>query len=135
MSSEPTAAPRPGRVRRPKSVYSAGEEPDVRFSLANERTALAWVRTALALVAGGITLTTVAGLSPLAPTLYALAALSCMVGAVLAVVALKRWAENERALRLNAPLPAPIHLAWLVAGVVIACAGLCVLAAVQWFGA
>jgi len=31
-----------------------GEEPDPRFTLANERTFLAWVRTALALVAGGI---------------------------------------------------------------------------------
>ena len=35
--------------RRPRSVYGGGEEPDPRFSLANERTALAWMRTALAL--------------------------------------------------------------------------------------
>ena len=39
--------------RRPRSVYGVGTEPDVRFSLANERTALAWLRTGLALVAGG----------------------------------------------------------------------------------
>ena len=31
-----------------------GEEPDPRFTLANERTFLAWIRTALALVASGI---------------------------------------------------------------------------------
>ncbi len=31
-----------------------GEEPDYRFSLANERTFLAWIRTALALLAGGV---------------------------------------------------------------------------------
>ena len=30
-----------------------GEEPDYRFTLANERTFLAWVRTALGLLAGG----------------------------------------------------------------------------------
>jgi len=33
-----------------------GEEPDYRFSLANERTFLAWIRTALALLAGGVLL-------------------------------------------------------------------------------
>ena len=33
-----------------------GQEPDYRFSLANERTFLAWIRTALALLAGGVLL-------------------------------------------------------------------------------
>ena len=135
MSARLPVSPRSSRTRKPRTVYSAGQEPDVRFSLANERTALAWVRTALALIAGGITLITVAGLSPLARTLYVFAALSCLAGAAVAVVALRRWAENERALRLQAPLPAPVHLAWLAIGVVVASGGLCVLATVQWFGA
>jgi putative membrane protein len=30
------------------------QEPDFRFTLANERTFLAWIRTALALIAGGV---------------------------------------------------------------------------------
>jgi hypothetical protein len=30
------------------------QEPDYRFTLANERTFLAWIRTALALIAGGV---------------------------------------------------------------------------------
>ena len=34
--------------------YEEGEEPDYRFTLANERTFLAWLRTALALIAGGV---------------------------------------------------------------------------------
>ena len=38
--------------RWPRSVYAHGTDPDPRFSLANERTFLAWVRTGLALVAG-----------------------------------------------------------------------------------
>jgi putative membrane protein len=33
-----------------------GTEPDYRFTLANERTFLAWIRTALALLAGGVLL-------------------------------------------------------------------------------
>jgi putative membrane protein len=40
--------------RKPASVYGQDDEPDPRFSLANERTALAWMRTALALVAAGV---------------------------------------------------------------------------------
>jgi putative membrane protein len=37
--------------RFPRWVYGAGDEPDARFSLANERTFLAWIRTSLALSA------------------------------------------------------------------------------------
>ena len=42
--------------RFPRSVYARGSEPDPRFSLANERTFLAWVRTSLALLAAGVAL-------------------------------------------------------------------------------
>lgn len=40
--------------RFPKDVFGQGEEPDARFTLANERTFLAWVRTALAMLAGAV---------------------------------------------------------------------------------
>ena len=40
--------------RWPGYVYGEGEEPDYRFSLANERTFLAWLRTTLALLAAGV---------------------------------------------------------------------------------
>ena len=42
--------------RQPRWVYDAGDEPDPRFTLANERTFLAWVRTSLAMLAGGVAL-------------------------------------------------------------------------------
>ena len=42
--------------RFPRSVYGEGEEPDPRFSLANERTFLAWLRTALAMYAAAFAL-------------------------------------------------------------------------------
>ena len=45
-----------GDRRFPASVYSRGTEPDARFTLANERTFLAWIRTALAFLAGGVAL-------------------------------------------------------------------------------
>ncbi|MEU1021518.1 DUF202 domain-containing protein, partial [Streptomyces sp. NPDC005904] len=37
----------------PERVREEGDTPDYRFSLANERTFLAWLRTALALIGGG----------------------------------------------------------------------------------
>ena len=40
--------------RFPRRVFGEGEEPDARFTLANERTFLAWVRTALAMLAGAV---------------------------------------------------------------------------------
>lgn len=40
--------------RWPTSLYEIGEEPDPRFSFANERTFLAWIRTALALLAAAV---------------------------------------------------------------------------------
>src|SRR6185312_1745313 len=39
--------------------HELGEEPDYRFSLANERTFLAWIRTALALMAAAVGVTVV----------------------------------------------------------------------------
>ncbi|MFC9552870.1 YidH family protein [Rhodococcus sp. NPDC056960] len=116
--------------RRPAAVYSVGEEPDVRFSLANERTALAWVRTALALVAGGVTLTTLASVTGAGLVVHVVAILACCTGGMLAVVALWSWRRNERALRLQEPLPAPIPLAWLAGGLVLLSAGLAVFAVV-----
>jgi putative membrane protein len=47
-------AKRVASQRFPRAVYDRGEEPDVRFSLANERTYLAWIRTSLALMATGV---------------------------------------------------------------------------------
>jgi putative membrane protein len=46
--------PTPGRSRLAEKLLPGGTEPDPRFTLANERTFLAWIRTSLALLAGGI---------------------------------------------------------------------------------
>ncbi|MDO9397639.1 MAG: DUF202 domain-containing protein [Herbiconiux sp.] len=108
-----------GDRRRPRSVYGSGQEPDVRFSLANERTALAWVRTGLALVAGGVALTTLAALADLPWMIDVVALIACLSGGALAASALFGWRRVERALRADEPLPAPVALPWLVGGVVL----------------
>lgn len=99
--------------------------------MANERTALAWVRTGLALIAGGIALTSVAAVADLPKFLDVVALLACVFGAVTAVQALFSWQRIERAMRLGEPLPAPTALRWLVGAVVLAGLILAVYTAIQ----
>ena len=92
--------------RWPRWVYGVGSEPDPRFTFANERTFLAWVRTALGFVAAGVALAAVGrlgGLNDLGARTAAL--LLVLAGLVSGVGALTRWARSERALRLEEPLP------------------------------
>ncbi|WP_029252396.1 YidH family protein [Paraoerskovia marina] len=104
--------------RKPTSVYGVGTDPDARFSLANERTALAWVRTGLSLVAGGIALTSFATFADLSSVLDVVAGIACLSGGAVAFWSLVAWRRNERALRLGQPLPQPTVLPVLVTGVV-----------------
>ena len=87
----------------PPDPRSSGDEPDYRFTLANERTFLAWIRTALALAAGGLAavglLEDFAGGALLGLGLLALSF-------VTAATAYRRWALNELSMRLQQPLPA-----------------------------
>ena len=91
--------------RRPHWVYSPGEEPDPRYTLANERTFLAWVRTALAMLAGGVALHSL-GIPGTPWVRTTLAVVLVLVGGVVTVLALVRWARVERAMRTRQPLPA-----------------------------
>lgn len=79
-------------------MFSEGEAPDPRFSLANERTFLAWIRTALALVAGGIGVGTFLDDYPKLPRTI-LAAVLLLTGGVVTVMSYRRWLLTERALR------------------------------------
>ena len=82
-----------------------GTDPDYRFSLANERTFLAWIRTALSLIAAAVAVV------QLVPS-FRLPGSRTFLGVVLAVTGLGcaatsylRWAANERAMRQAQPLP------------------------------
>jgi putative membrane protein len=83
-----------------------GTTPDYRFSLANERTFLAWIRTALALVGGGLAVATFVPALAVAHLREAIAVALLLLGAAVAIRAVDHWARSERAMRLGQPLPA-----------------------------
>lgn len=119
-----------GRNRTESRILRGGDEPDPRFTLANERTFLAWIRTALAFLAGGIALEAFA--ADVFPEVVRLAAVLGLLGcaAVVALLAGFRWLRVERALRHKQPLPlSPV--APVVAGVG-ALAALSLLLALLW---
>ncbi|SDS74446.1 YidH family protein [Corynebacterium timonense] len=103
-----------------RQVFPDGDEPDPRFTLANERTFLAWTRTALAFLAGGIALEAI-GLPGLAegPRSVA-AALLVLTSMAISLGAAVRWVRIERALRHSRPLPAPAIAPLLGVGIVVA---------------
>ena len=87
-------APRRGSLR------DVGQDPDPRFTFANERTFLAWNRTALALIGGGLAagqlldfdeewVRLLVSLPPI------------LLGGLLALTSYRRWEANERAMRLR----------------------------------
>jgi putative membrane protein len=105
--------------RFPRWVYGVGDEPDPRFSLANERTFLAWIRTSLAFSAAGVALEALS--LPVHPGFRLAAALVLVVlGIVAAVQAWWRWGLVERAVRCGTPLPAPVLTVAIAAGCVVA---------------
>lgn len=90
--------------RWPRKVFAAGEEPDYRFSFANERTFLAWIRTAVALVAAGIALHAI-DLSMSDVFQRVVSSILVALGTICAGVSWFRWAAAELAMRKKDPLP------------------------------
>jgi inner membrane protein YidH len=83
-----------------------GTEPDPRFTFANERTFLAWSRTALALVVAGLGVVQLLPPFPGVPWGRHILGVPLIVfGAVVAVVAYGEWVKSQRAMRLGQPLP------------------------------
>ena len=80
--------------------------PDYRFSLANERTFLAWLRTGLALVGGGLAAAQFLPPLPMSHLREVIAVALLLLGAAVAIRAVDHWARTERAIRLGQELPA-----------------------------
>jgi putative membrane protein len=106
---------------------AGGAEPDPRFTFANERTFLAWSRTALALVVAGL------GIVQLLPPFpgvsagrHLLGVPLIALGAVLAIAAYTEWVRNQRALRRGEPLPLSV-MPWILAATIT---GIAIIAAI-----
>ena len=83
-----------------------GSDPDYRFSLANERTFLAYIRTSLALLAGGVAIEQLVPPFSVRGSRSALSVLLLCLASVVAGSSYLRWRRTEQALRLQTPLPA-----------------------------
>ena len=105
--------------RVPRWVYGTGSDPDARFSLANERTFLAWIRTSLALLAGGVALEAL-DLPVQSDLRFAAALVLVALGVLAPGLAWLGWARAERAVRQGTSLPAPSAFGLLVIGVCVA---------------
>jgi putative membrane protein len=106
----------------PEEVRAEGRTPDYRFSLANERTFLAWLRTSLALIGGGF------AVDQFLPDLrwgwrVGLALVLLGSGVLCALRAVNHWVRCERAMRRGEDLPVsrfPAVLGIVVAVVAVA---------------
>ncbi len=86
-----------------------GTEPDPRYTFANERTFLAWSRTALALVVAGLGVVQLLPPFPGVPWgRHVLGVPLIVFGAVVAVTAYREWITSQRAMRHDQPLPRSI---------------------------
>ncbi len=103
----------PGRFDR--WVRSVGDDPDPRFTLANERTFLAWLTTALGLLGIGLAVGVIIPGEPV--VLKVVAALWITLSVVVTVRALVRWFVVERAMRQGEGLPLSRSILWVAIGV------------------
>jgi inner membrane protein YidH len=104
---------------RKPPMRTVGTDPDYRFTLANERTFLAWLRTGLALLAGAIALASLVHNFGPRPLRIGITILLLALSLVVTMGAYVRWDRAERALRENRSLPTDPLPMLIVIGVAI----------------
>jgi inner membrane protein YidH len=96
---------------RPDNVPDV--EPDYRFTLANERTFLAWERTALGLLAAAVAVVQLVPELSIAGARHVLGVVLAVLAILTAGMGILRWEQVDRAMRRDMPLPrhpTPIYL-------------------------
>ena len=113
----------------------AETEPDPRFTLANERTFLAWNRTALALVVAGLGIVQLLPPFPGVPWgRHVLGVPLIVLGAVVSVTSFVEWQRTQAAMRRGTPIPRsvlPQVLAATITGVAVMSAAVLLVSAIQ----
>ena len=116
-----------------EGLRDVGEEPDPRFTFANERTFLAWNRTALALIGGGLAAAELLRFDVAAFRLV-VALPVIALGTVLAALSYRHWVSSERALRRREPLGYSSLIGVLAVGVALTGVVAAILALVDVIG-
>ncbi|MFE3292601.1 YidH family protein [Rhodococcus sp. NPDC059234] len=96
--------------------------PDERFTLASERTFLAWMRTSLGFLAGGIAMVHLVPEFSTSWVRTLLGTVMILLAVAAPIVGLRRWVQVRHALERGAPMPEEREL-WVFAVVVAAVAG------------
>lgn len=96
-----------------------GRDPDYRFTLANERTYLAWIRTALAILAGAVVLHQLFANADTGWQLTAGSTALAAAAGALGAGAYKHWKDNEIAMRYSRSLPRSLLISSLAVVVVV----------------
>ena len=114
----PTSSPSPSpeRGKLADKLLRGGTEPDPRFTLANERTFLAWIRTSLALLAGGIAVEVFTGGVFVPEIRKTIAIILLVLAMAIGGGSFFRWLNVERAMRHKTPLPLPLIAPILAVG-------------------
>jgi len=94
-------------------------EPDYRFTLANERTFLAWQRTALGLLAAAVALVQLVPELTIPGARRALGVLLAALAILTSGMGLLRWQQADRAMRRGLPLPRQPSPGYLALGLLL----------------
>ncbi|WP_199742588.1 YidH family protein [Nocardia stercoris] len=92
---------------------------DYRFTLANERTFLAWIRTSLGLLAGGVAVHELVQPFRRHGARTALGVSCIVLATIVAVGAYARWRHVEAEMQAGRPLPRTVMVPILAAGIAI----------------
>lgn len=135
-AADSTGAPDPASAAdQAGGVAADGTEPDARYTFANERTFLAWTRTALAFVVAGLGVVQLLPAFPGVPWgRHVLGVPLIILGGVMAVVAYIQWMRSQRALRHGEPMPRsvlPRVLAATVSALAIVAAVIVLISAIR----
>lgn len=94
-----------------------GEEPDPRWTLANERTLLAYERTALGLLVSGLAVAGSRAVAEAPRWFSAIGLPLILLGAAVALEGRRRFLTAQRAMRMGEPLDAPAVVSFLPWGI------------------
>lgn len=100
-----------------RTLLSSGTDPDPRFSLANERTFLAWVRTSLGMIALGVGVATFVSTTETRGFSIVIAIFLVVLGGAMASISWLRWLNVERAMRAGHGIPPSRMAPYLAIGI------------------